>query len=226
MGFFNDNVIGIMFQDIDEGSEKVIKLLKSRLFLAYYNELQGFSVSGDEQQQVTAAFIYNLFVHYPVDFLAAFVEFCDGLGDSAIQNVSFKRCGYSSFLVILNSLILNIRKRLYVVVVKLQAFSNVLDILRSCASVVNITDNDDNIMAPYRGLNALLSIKVGSRRPLCELLASREDFCPVIKGEKVNGREFAHLSFFGSFFDFTIGPVNVDLEVSLVYFFLSIKNFL
>ncbi|CAD5215081.1 unnamed protein product [Bursaphelenchus xylophilus] len=166
--------------DIDEGSEKLLKCLQDRLFYNYLQELRGFSVQGDDVKMTSTALCLVLLQDFPQNFLINFLIYClhqDTNGD-AVKTV----------------------------------FNPILDLLYICASMLNITDADQVILAPYTVLNTLLSIKIGAKRPICDLLCSRPDF--NVDG-KLSGRQFARLTYLGAFIDFSVTPVNVDLDASV-----------
>jgi hypothetical protein len=78
----NSNVTSIFtvltnsyFKDNDEGTERNVKLFRSRLLSSYLLELRGFSATSDLQETVVAAFVRSMFAsELPVNFLQFLIE--------------------------------------------------------------------------------------------------------------------------------------------------------
>lgn len=84
-----------------------------------------------------------------------------------------------------------------------EVFGPVLDILRSCATHINMIKQFED--KHYSLLVHLLEIKMADNsRPIADLLVSRPDFHPKQLITDFKGREFVHSSFLGPFIAFSV----------------------
>ncbi|CAI5442383.1 unnamed protein product [Caenorhabditis angaria] len=84
-----------------------------------------------------------------------------------------------------------------------EIFNPMFDIQRVCVSIQHMenTNGDATMYLIYRFIIRLLSVKIGSSRPLCDLIVERNDF-NFKSIAKDNGREVALMSYLGPFFNF------------------------
>ncbi|CAK5022878.1 unnamed protein product [Meloidogyne enterolobii] len=95
----------------------------------------------------------------------------------------------------------------------IEVFGPVLDILRSCATHINMTKLFED--KHYSLLLLLLEIKMSDNtRPIADLIVSRPDFHPKHLITNFKGREFFHSSFLGPFIAFSIAGSQSPLYVS------------
>ncbi|KAI6184022.1 U-box domain-containing protein [Aphelenchoides bicaudatus] len=87
-----------------------------------------------------------------------------------------------------------------------EAFDPVLTRIRYCAEIASVL-KIDFLLHPYYALNRLLDLKANGCRPICNLIVSRDDFCPKLFSDAA-GLEFARRSFFGPFLGKSVAEVN------------------
>ncbi|CAK5072961.1 unnamed protein product [Meloidogyne enterolobii] len=96
----------------------------------------------------------------------------------------------------------------------IEVFGPVLDILRSCATHINMTKLFED--KHYSLLLLLLEIKMSDNtRPIADLIVSRPDFHPKHLITNFKGREFVHSSFLGPFIAFSIAGSQSPLYIKM-----------
>uniref|UniRef100_A0A158R5B5 Ubiquitin conjugation factor E4 B n=1 Tax=Syphacia muris TaxID=451379 RepID=A0A158R5B5_9BILA len=106
-----------------------------------------------------------------------------------------------------------------------EIFNPILDSCHNSMRHQSMADrgNTGFALMPYTLLRSLISIKLPSnRRPIADLLVSREDFIPKLSVE-IEGREFTSLCYLGPFFAYSIAPT-VDERYSEFTPFFDCKN--
>ncbi|VDM39742.1 unnamed protein product [Toxocara canis] len=89
-----------------------------------------------------------------------------------------------------------------------KVFDRILDFARMSISRQSMADQKriSSAMLPYNLLEFLVSIKTAdNRRPIADLLVSRDDFVPDVDG-RAAGRGIAALSYLGPFFEYSTTP--------------------
>ncbi|VDK51091.1 unnamed protein product [Anisakis simplex] len=101
--------------------------------------------------------------------------------------------------------------------VHFQIFNPMFDFANFAISHLSISDQKraGSAILPYNLVHFLISIKTSkNKRPLADLLVSRDDFLPYVRGQE-SGRALAALSYLGPFFEYSTAP-NGDGEIDVL----------